>query len=161
MAHIFTGNLYAHAPGVYRRPEFLVELAQFYVDLGLSSSQTRDWVIERLYCVHDGDLFDHRERWLDLDNLTPLLLWDRRFLVNSKALKNLAVSRWGKGASWDRIKTLDVCDLLGTDRKVMSNIKGWAKNAPRQPLAEHLVPRIMMLDFARRIHFAALKQASA
>lgn len=161
MTLVFTGNLFAHTDRVYRDPKFVAELAAFYGGLALSGEATLDWVIAQLYDVHQGDLFDHRDRWLDPGALAPEILWGRRQLKSSKALKRMRTAMWGEASDW-RTTTMDVSELFGVDTaRTMNHFKTLAHKPLKTPLARYLVPRVMILDFARRIYEGAQDQSSA
>lgn len=50
------------------------------------------------------------------------------------------------------LKKLELADLFGEDtRRTINAFKKFAVKKPRQSLHRNLVPRIMMLDFARQI----------
>ena len=102
-----------------------------------------------------GDLYIGEDTLIDQDALSPNELWDVTLLRSCAALErfrkrhalrnNLGDPAWG-----DLI--LEYGDLFGADTKItMSKFLRFAVDPPKKALPMYVAPRMMFLDFARRI----------
>lgn len=158
MTLIYTGNFIAKSNRILRSPQTVQALALYMIAQGLTGAQAYDWIEEQIYSCHIGDLFNVKEDWLNLDALRPKQLWRASLLR-----KSLALRVWREvhfpGQHWDEI-TFELRELFGEDQiGTMNKFLRFSDHPPSRQIDEHLVPRIMFIDFAIRIHHGAIAQS--
>ncbi|WP_300029283.1 hypothetical protein [uncultured Roseobacter sp.] len=153
----YTGNLFAKSDRCLHLREHRQALAWYLRAQGLTGEAAYDWIVEQIYQNHSGDLFNVKDEWLNPDALRPYQFWGFRFLSTSVSLntwrqKNFPSYDWGE-------ISFEMRDLFGEDVKgTMNKFLLCADEAPARRLDQHVVPRIMFIDFAVEIHVGARRQ---
>ena len=85
MKKFYEGDILADPVNEMKDPNYIHEMACFYVWLGLSGDMTLDWVIDQICLHHKGCLFDPRGKEVDLDKREPESSFgaDTRRTINS------------------------------------------------------------------------------
>lgn len=141
MAQIYSGDLFSLSAAALRHPRMASEIARYWNLEDISGELILDTIIDELNLNHEGRLFDYNRRVLDLVALRPKDLWGERSLKNMKSL-----------SKYRDQQMIEVVDLFGEDgRRTINAIRVLAKHPPQRALCRSVLPRFMMLDFARRI----------
>ena len=159
MTLIYKGNLFAKSNRILRSDQTVQNNAQYKTAQGLSGATGYDWIEEQIYSCHVGDLFNVKEDWLNPDELRPKQLWTERHLR-----KSLILNAWREvrfpGQDWDDI-TFEMRELFGVcPKSTFNKFLKFAEHPPTRQIDEHLVPRMMFIDFAVRIHSGAIAQSA-
>ncbi|WP_306258400.1 hypothetical protein [Pararhizobium sp. IMCC21322] len=157
MTQIYTGDLYSLSTAALRHPHMAGKIARYWNFGGMSGELILDTIMDELNLNHEGRLFQYNQRALDnkraldLVALRPKELWGEQALSTMKSLSKFRDQHM-----------IEVTDLFGEDgRRAINAIRTLASIPPKKALCRSVVPRFMMLDFARRIREARLAPAMA
>lgn len=141
MTLFYRGDLISKPISELRKPSTVMNVATYWNLTGKSGDVILDEILDELNFHHEGRLFDYNDMELDIRFLRPKALWDKRALKKMRSLKKFA-----------RCETIEAVELFGEDgRRTINAIRRFSEIPPAQALSRALVPRIMLLDFARRI----------
>ncbi|MGJ8690805.1 MAG: hypothetical protein ACSHXZ_14945 [Gammaproteobacteria bacterium] len=150
MAQFYNADLVSLPISVLRKPQTVCGIAAYWDIADLSGELILDTIMDELNLCHEGRLYDFNDQELDLVALKPKALWGAKALDRMKSLKKFKTR-----------ETIEVIDLFGEDgRRMINATRRYASIPPVQTLSRALVPRFMMLDFARRIREGRLADAS-